>query len=88
MGRIGSVGPPLLLDLFNSSLAIALATCARGASGSGDGYLTVEAIEASLEGRCALGVAIVSSSGLALLDLDFSRGRTGGAGGGAGGGGG
>ena len=83
MGRIGSVGPPLLLDLFNSSLAIALATCALG--GSGVGYLTVEASESSLLGGCALGVAIVNSCGLALRDLDFSR--IGGAGGGGGGGG-
>ena len=75
MGRIGSVGPPLLLDLFSSSLAISLATCARGASGSGDGYLTVEAIEGSLEGGCALGVAIKNSCGFALRDLDFSRTR-------------
>ena len=70
IGRIGSVGPPLLLALFNSSLAIALATCALG--GSGVGYLIVEASESSLLVGCALGVAIVNSCALALRDLDFS----------------
>ena len=73
MGRISS-GPPLLLDLFNSSLAIVLATCALGASGVG--YRIVEASEDSLlTGGC--GVAIVNSCGLALRDLDFSRIGTG-----------
>ena len=74
IGRIGS--GPRLLDLFSSCLAIVLATCALGGSGSGpmDGYLTVEANDASLLCGCTLGVAIVNSSGgRALLDLDFSQ---------------
>ena len=35
IGRIGSLGPPRLLDLCSSSLAMVLAICARGGSGSG-----------------------------------------------------
>ena len=49
------------------------------------GYLIVLAIDASLEGGWALGVAMVYSCGLALRDLDFSRLRVGGGGGGGGG---
>ena len=79
---MGSDGPPLLRDLFSSSLAMVLATCVLG--GSGVGYLTVLAIDASLEGGWALGVAMVYSCGLALRDLDFSRVRVGGGGGGGG----
>ena len=86
IGRIGGGGsPPLLLDLFNSSLAMVLATCALG--GSGVGYLTVEANDASLLGGWGLGVAIANSCGFALRDLDLSRASIGGAGGGGGGGG-
>ena len=82
--------PPLLRDLWSSSLATVLAICALGGSGSGLGYRIVEASEGSLlstGGCCALGVAIVNSCGLALLDLVFARiGIGGGAGGGGGGG--
>ena len=62
-----------------------LATCALG--GSGVGYLTVEANDASLLGGWGLGVAIANSCGFALRDLDLSRASIGGAGGGGGGGG-
>ena len=63
IGRIGS-GPPRLLDLWSSSLAMVLAICARGGSGSGpmEGYRIVLA---------TLGLRAGMGSGTPLRDLDL-----------------